>query len=363
MNTFFRRSINEYQRQIGLKESFAIQTERLQDTIESINWTNYEEPPASRRALRRRANLLMLFPLVEIAWADGRISRRESDAIIQIAKTYGLTGDETGMCELLENLTSRPIPQMVGRRWQDFWSLFEKLPELDRENVAYCLTVQMQFVAEQSSDNLIAFLRGERVSTSEREMLNIVAEQLKNAVAAAKLKEDKRRAVLAAEKAANESLEVAAPVDDYFGESELEPTLEDYGKLIPLVPLVKTAWAEGRVTRRERHLVFEAAAQMGIKPGTRAHNRLAEWLELHPTAEFYDHALDILSLRWQSLDADEKSRRKFDLLNDCTRIAEASGGAKDFPSGGAKICDEEIAVVKHIARKLDPTNAHRASVL
>lgn len=358
MNTFFRRSINEYQRQIGLKESFAIQTEHLQDTLESIKWTNFEEPPTNRRALRRRANLLMLFLLVEIAWADGRVSRRESDAIIQIAKAYGLTDDEAGYCELLVNLTSRPFPDMVGRMWQDFRNLLEKLPELDRESVAYCLTVQTQFVAEQSSDNLLAFLRGERVSQREKETLQIVAEQLKNALAWAKLNENKRSAVLAAERAANESREVVpAPADDYFSETELEATLDDYGKLIPLVPLVKTAWAEGRVTKRERHLIFETAARMGVKPGTAAHTRLAEWLELHPTAEFYDHALDILSLRWQSLDADEKSRRRFDLISDCTRIAEASGGAKDFPSGGAKICDEEIAVVKHIARKLDPTAA------
>ena len=357
MNTFFRRSINEYQRQIGLKESFAIQTERLQDTLESIEWTDFSELPTNRRPLRRRANLLMLLPLVEIAWADGRVSRRESDTIIQIAKAYGLTDDEAGYCELLVNLTARPHPDTVGRMWQEFRNLLEKLPESDRENVVYCLTVQTQFVAEQNSDNLLAFLRGEQVSPSEKEFLHIVAEQLKNALAAAKLSEGKRQAVLAAEKAANECQAVAAPVNDYFGESELEATLDEYGKLIPLVPLVKTAWAEGRVTKRERHLIFEAAARMGVKPGTAAHTRLAEWLELHPTAEFYDHALDIISLRWQSLDADEKSRRKFDLLADCTRIAEASGGAKDSPSGGAKICDEEIAVVKHIARKLNPTPA------
>ena len=138
--------------------------------------------------------------------------------------------------------------------------------------------------------------------------------------------------------------------------------MEDYGKLIPLVPLVKTAWAEGRVTRRERHLIFEAAARMDIKPGTSAHRRLTEWLELHPTAEFYEHALDILQMRWKTLDADEVNRHRFDLLSDCTRVAEASGGTKSFASGGAKICDEEIAVVKHIAKKLNVNVAASSAV-
>ncbi len=362
MNMFFRRSINEYQRQITLKDSFAIQTERLRDIFESVKWTNFEEPPTNRRALRRRFSLLLLAPLVEIAWADGRVSRRESDLILQVAESFGLTKTEAGYCELLKTLTTRPVPQAVGRMWQDLREFYEKLPAFDRQTISYCLTVQAQFVAEQSSDNLLAFLRGERVSQNEREALTIVAEQLKNAEAAADLREKKRADVLAAEKASNEKLEEIAPVAsvsvasasaDYFGDVEIEATMEDYGKLIPLVPLIKIAWAEGRVTKRERHLIYETAARMGVKPGTSAHRRLAEWLELHPTPEFYDHALDILSLRWQSLDEDEKNRRKFDLISDCTRIAEASGGAKNYSAGGARICDEEIAVVKHIARKLN----------
>lgn len=365
MNMFFRRSINEYKRQITLKDSFAIQTERLRDVFDSIKWTNFEEPPTNRRALRRRFSLLLLSPLVEIAWADGRVSRRESDLILQVAASYGFIKDDAGYCELLEKMTSRPVPQAVRRMWQEFNRFYENLSEFERQTVSFCLTVQAQFVAEQSSDNLMAFLRGESVSQSEREALTIVAEQLKNAEAAADLREKKRDDVLAAERAANEKREAIAPVapaTDYFGDAEIEATMEDYGKLIPLVPLVKTAWAEGRVTKRERHLIFEAAARMDIKPGTSAHRRLTEWLELHPTAEFYDHALDILQMRWNALDADEKNRRRFDLLSDCTLVAEASGGTKNFPSGGAKICDEEIAVVKHIAKKLNVNGAARNAV-
>lgn len=358
MNMFFRRSINEYQRQITLKDSFAIQTEQLRKVFESVKWTDFEEPTTNRRALRRRFSLLLLAPLVEIAWADGRVSRRESDLILQVAGSYGLIKDDACYCELLEKMTSRPAPQAVGRMWQDLREFYEKLSAFDRQTVSYCLSVQAQFVAEQSSDNLMAFLRGERVSRNEREALEIVAGQIKNAEAAADLREKKRNDMLAKERAANEERGKIAPVApvtataDYFSDADIEATMEDYGKLIPLVPLVKTAWAEGRVTKRERHLIFEAAARIDIKPGTSAHRRLTEWLELHPTAEFYDHALDILRMRWNRLNAEEVNRHRFDLLSDCTRVAEASGGTKSFASGGAKICDEEIAVVKHIARKL-----------
>ena len=355
MNTFFRRGISEYQRQIGLKESFAIQTRRLRETIESGGWKDYDDLPTGECCrLRRHLKLLLLFPLIEIAWADGRVTRSEFDAIIEVAKYYGFFKDDADYCELLERLMFRPTPQTVEQMWQDFHRLFENLTEFDRQNIAFCLNVQARFVAEQSSDNLISFLRGERVCQNEQEVLQTVNRQLENALTAAKAFEENQNDVLATEETVNETWQTNAPVADfYFDESELEATLEDYGKLVPLVPLVKTAWAEGRVTKRERHLIFEAARRMGIKPDTAAHRRLAEWLELHPTDEFYDSALGFLQQRWQTLDADEKSQRKFDLLSDCARIAEASGGGKNFPSGGARICDEEIAVVKQIARKLN----------
>ena len=353
MNTFFRRGIHEYKRQIGLKESFAIQTERLQKLLESTDCTSSEQFPDYSRESRRRLKLLLLFPLIEIAWADGCVKRSESDAILQVARAYGLVKDDADYGELLEKLISRPVPQAVVQMWQEFQDLFEKLPELDRQNIVFCLIVQAQFVAEQSSDNFVGFLRGERVCTDEKDALRIIARQLEKLQSAAVPLEAKRNAVLLAEAEADAVREITSPVAaNFFGKDEFEATLDDYSKLIPLVPLVQTAWAEGRITKRERHLVFEAAARQGIKPDTTAHLRLSEWLTLHPTDEFYDSALSVLEQRWKTLDANEKSRRRANLLGDCTRIAEASGGERDFPSGGVRICNEEVAVVRHISQKL-----------
>jgi len=353
MNTFFRRSINEYQKQISLKESFAIQTGRLRETLESVNWTKFEEPPTNRRVLRRRLRLLLLSPLIEIAWADGRVTRRESDAILQVAETYGLVDDETGYCELLDKLTARPMPPIVGRMWQDFRRFVENLSEAEREELKFCLDVQARFVAEQSSDNFVAFLRGERVSEREREFLQIVSEQLENACAAAKALAEKRPATLEAERKANEMRELTVSADNYYGAADLNETLDDYSKLIPLVPLVKTAWAEGRVTRRERELIFEAAKNMGIEPESHSYRRLSDWFELHPTDEFYDESLRRLRGEFEKLPEEERTLRRLDVLSDCVNVAEASGGTSRYPAGGAKICPEEIAVVKHIASRLN----------
>lgn len=353
MNTFFRRSINEYQKQISLKESFVIQTGRLRETLESVNCTRFEELPTNRRVLRRHLRLLLLSPLVEIAWADGRVTRREYEVILQVAETYGLVKDDAGYFELLDKLTARPMPPIVGRMWQDFHRFFDSLSESDREEVKFCLNVQVQFVAEQSSDNLIAFLRGERVSKTEQEYLHIISGQLENAHATAKSAEEKREVMRETERKANQMSGVTVAADNYYGKAELDETLNDYSKLIPLVPLVKTAWAEGRITKRERELIFEAAKNMGIQPGSGSYRRLSDWFELHPTEEFYDESLKRLRGEFEKLPEEERTLRRLDVLSDCVNVAEASGGTRRFPAGGAKICPEEIAVVKHIASRLN----------
>ena len=92
---------------------------------------------------------------------------------------------------------------------------------------------------------------------------------------------------------------------------------------------------------------------MGIEPGSRSYRRLSDWFELHPTDEFYDDSLRRLRGEFEKLPEEERTLRRLDLLSDCVNVAEASGGTSRFPAGGARICPEEIAAVKHIARRLN----------
>ncbi|MCD9185710.1 MAG: hypothetical protein LUM44_04715 [Pyrinomonadaceae bacterium] len=327
MNAIFLRGLNEYKRQTEMQKSFEKQTERVDSILRKV-----EDSDRLNENERCRMSLLLLMPLVEVAWSDGRISRREMDVIVKAADVYGLVDSVGGYRELIERLLTRPAPQTTGRMWQDFHDFLSKLNEDERRTLNFCVLAQAKFVAEQSSDSVIAFLRGERISEDEQNTLRAIAEQLKTANAAV----EKRPETILEESANKQS--PAVKLDDE--------------NLIPLVPLVKTAWAEGRVTKRERHLIFEAAARMGIKPNTASYKRLSEWLELHPTDEFYEYALGKLTQSWKNLDADEKKERKSALLSECTKIAEASGGSKDFPAGGMRICEEEIAVVKRIAKRI-----------
>lgn len=332
MNAIFLRGLNEYKRQIEMQKAFKEHTERIDSILRKVadgNRFNENE--------RCRMSLLLLMPPVEVAWADGRISRREMDVIVNAADAYGLVDNVGGYRELIERLLTRPAPQTVGRMWQEFHDFLSKIDEGDRRTISFCVLAQSKFVAEQSSDSVIAFLRGERICEDERNTLKAIAEQLKTAKAAAE-----KRAELDRKASVIEQLPMVKLDDE---------------NLLPLVPLVKTAWAEGRITKRERHLIFEAAARMGIKPNTDSYKRLSEWLELHPTDEFYEYALGKLTQSWKNLDADEKKERKFALISECTKIAEASGGSKNFPAGGMRICEEEIAAVQRIAKRIGAVDA------
>jgi len=352
MSSFLVHGFREYQRHIGMKKAFVEWAERLKTIVMSVDKKVSGDEPAERARVYNHSSLLLL-PLVEIAWSDGRVTRGELDPIVQAAEVYGLVETSDGYRDLMEYLLSRPAPPKVEAMWDAFGELLKDLPNDSRKLLTSGLLSQAQFVAEQGSDSVIEFLRGERISKNQEEALQFLANQLEKAKEAA-VEADIKKIVAARLETENIKRGVEEPAvnDDYFPEAESMATLDDYAQLIPLVPLVKTAWAEGRVTKRERRLVFEAAERMGIESGSTAHQRLTDWLELHPTEEFYDHALDMLHQRWRTADTDETSRRRFDLLADCTRIAEASGGSKDFPAGGTKICDEEIAVVESIAQKL-----------
>ncbi len=359
MNTFFQRGFAEYKRQKKVKKAFEAHTERLGLIVRRIA----SEAGSPRRADRaplafhRHPSLVLLTPLIEIAWADGRVSRRELEVIAQVAETYKLVNSERGYRELIERLMSRPTPREAGQMWEELSDLLKGIKERERKAVCDALLVQTNFIAEQSSDGILAFLRGDRIQSEEHEALRIAATHLEKAKGAADQADIEKSVAAHIEK---EKL-YWAPASTSLSSGREDPApkalADDSEKLIPLVPLVKVAWAEGRITRRERELIFKAAERMGIDECSPAHERLASWLELHPTDDFYFNSLEHLNSSWDELPPDEKTLRRLDLISDCINVAEASGGASRYPAGGRRVCEEEFAAVKTIAEKLRPNTA------
>jgi hypothetical protein len=65
-------------------------------------------------------------------------------------------------------------------------------------------------------------------------------------------------------------------------------------ELLHLVPLIQVGWASGRVTRKERELIIEAAHLRGISEGSPAYMQLEEWFNKRPEDYFFEKTLRII---------------------------------------------------------------------
>jgi hypothetical protein len=125
------------------------------------------------------------------------------------------------------------------------------------------------------------------------------------------------------------------------------------GAAILLAPLVQVAWAEGKVTARERAVVFEIAATRGVEAGSPPHQKLEEWLRVRPRDELFETAMEVMKAGLALLTAEERDERIRGIAGACQRVAEASGGglAKliGFDSG---VSGQEAEVLDAITAKL-----------
>lgn len=122
----------------------------------------------------------------------------------------------------------------------------------------------------------------------------------------------------------------------------------DTVQLMPLVPLVQVAWAEGGVTEKERHLILEIAEARGITEETAAYNQLIELLDVEPPQDFYDNTLRGLRYLLEAVPDDLRAEGRQSLVEYCTQIAEVSGGILGF----GKISDEERLLIARIATEI-----------
>ncbi|HYN09168.1 MAG TPA: hypothetical protein VES67_17430 [Vicinamibacterales bacterium] len=116
--------------------------------------------------------------------------------------------------------------------------------------------------------------------------------------------------------------------------------------LLPLMPILETAWAEGGVSPDERALIVDVARSRGIAAGSPADQQLTYWLDRQPSADVFARATRLIGAMLGSgaradLSADE-------LIKYCEDIAAASGGL----FGLGKVSSGEKATLKRIAGAL-----------
>ncbi len=310
MNNFEMQGIAEYRKQSINERQFIGYARRIRNLLQITGRTSDE------------AYVLMLTPMIEVAWVDGRIGRAEQNAILKTAETYGLLRGDENFAEIMATLSSRPHAAAIELLWDGIANLLSGLPIGQTAAISSLMLGQTRYVAELGQKQIFGMWRGHSSGEDEQNKLG---------------ETEKRFSRLETRRSGTGSAAKKNGIANH----------------LKLLPLVKVAWADGRITKRERQMIFDSLFDLGVDPNNENLNRLLGWLEISPKDEFFRESLQKLRAGFETLSDDEHANEKYSLISQCTLVAEASGGDTNFPSGGARICDEEITAVKQIARILN----------
>jgi hypothetical protein len=121
--------------------------------------------------------------------------------------------------------------------------------------------------------------------------------------------------------------------------------------LLPIVPVLEMAWAEGGITPAERDLIVRLARSRGVAEDSVADRQLSAWLSSRPAPSVFAHAGRLTAAMLASgsdqvtigLTADQ-------LVAYCEKVAAASGGILGLRIGSISL--EEKSLLARIASDL-----------
>jgi ribosomal protein L32E len=122
--------------------------------------------------------------------------------------------------------------------------------------------------------------------------------------------------------------------------------------LLPLMPVIQVAWAEGGVSDAERRLITNLARSRGIGAGSAADRQLSTWLATPPDAQVFTRSTRLIRAMLTSPASPGAAMTPEELVKYCEEIAAASGGIL----GMRKISAEERALLSQIATELKSRN-------
>lgn len=122
-----------------------------------------------------------------------------------------------------------------------------------------------------------------------------------------------------------------------------------------LLPLVIVAWADGKVSGKERTVIFKWLEARGIAEGSDAWTMMGTLLEQRPSDHVMEEGLRLLALVSSHHEGEAKS-----IVDLCFALAESHGG---FFGLGKKMSEEERALIHHISEVLGPEAMAEAQVL
>ena len=94
-------------------------------------------------------------------------------------------------------------------------------------------------------------------------------------------------------------------------------------RVLPLVPLIQVAWADGKVTRAQAEKVTAKARKFGIDADSPADEFLNLLLDQQPSSTFFDRVNQVIR---SIVDGDVEGDIRSNVLNWSKAVAQASGG-------------------------------------
>lgn len=142
----------------------------------------------------------------------------------------------------------------------------------------------------------------------------------------------------AAAAGARRELETATGIHDAATLAELEALgfTPQTLPLLPLMPVLQVAWAEGGVSPAERQMIVDLARARDIAADSEADRQLQAWLDSRPSAETFQKARRLIGAMLETPAGAEMHVSADDLLKYCEQIAHASGGLFGFGSVSAQ---------------------------
>ena len=160
---------------------------------------------------------------------------------------------------------------------------------------------------------------------------------------------EKMRAAAAADRAKSE-LSARTGLNDPAPLAELAALgfTPETVSVLPLVPIVEMAWAEGGITEAERKLLVTLARSRGIAEGSPADLQLSDWLARQPSPAVFERATRLIRAMLDSHSPAVGTLSADDLIKYSENIAAASGGIL----GIGKVSPEERATLARIVAAL-----------
>jgi hypothetical protein len=121
--------------------------------------------------------LLHLVPLLQMAWAEGSVSDRERDLIIEAARARGIDKDSAADYQLASWLASRPSDELFEKTLRAIGAILQTRPPEEREANQRDLLSRLTAIAS-ASGGILGF---GKVSPEEQQVLARISQEIERA--------------------------------------------------------------------------------------------------------------------------------------------------------------------------------------